>query len=640
MLTRRAFVSRSAVLAAPQRRASAQPAGPRNLLTSRWTPDQVAARLLPREQYQPFRDGWDAVPEDARAALIASGERALKGTWEVLPAGMALEFARNGNRSRYEALRNRRRNRLQELVVAERLEGKGHFTDEIANGVWLTCEETFWGVPAHLGAQKAGVGLPDVAEPIVDLFAAETAGLLAWTLYLLEGALSKVSPLIPERIRLEAGRRVLTPAQTRDFSWMGFSGHSVNNWDPWICSNWLTAALLVERDETRRGAAVYRILRCLDNFLNSYAGDGGCDEGPSYWGRAGASLFDCLDLLHQASGGALNGFDLPLVHQIGLYICRAHIAGEWYTNFSDAPARVFTNGDLVYRFGKRLNDDAMKKHGAFAAFLRDEHGLPGDSIGRQLPALFDLAELRRAPRAQALLRDAWMAGIGVMAARRQEGSTQGLYLAAEAGNNGKSHNHNDVGNFVVYANGQPAIIDVGVETYTAKTFSPQRYEIWTMQSAFHNCPTIDGVMQSAGRQFSAGDVSYHADDEGAELRSNLAAAYPPQAHLERWVRSVRLDRTRGDIELVDGYALTGPAKIITLTLMTPCHVTQQGPGKLSLEGTLQIAYDAALTPAIEEVELEDGQLRNAWGEKLYRVLLRAENPPARGKWITRFSPAT
>ena len=639
MLTRRAFVAGSAVPAAMRRRASAQVTGPRNLLTSRWNLGKVSAGLLPRERYQPFRDGWDTLPQDARGALIASGERALKGTWEVLPASMALEFARNGNRSRYEALRNRRRMRLQELVMAERLEGKGRFTDETANGVWLTCEETFWGVPAHLGAQKAGVGLPDVTEPIVDLFAAETAGLLAWTLYLLEGALRAVSPLIPERIRLETDRRVLTPAQTRDFSWMGFAGHSVNNWDPWICSNWLTAVLLVEREEQRRAAAVYRILRCLDNFLNSYADDGGCDEGPSYWGRAGASLFDCLELLHQASGGALNGFDLPLVHQIGLYICRAHIAGEWYTNFSDAPARVFTNGDLVYRFGKRLDDDVMKKHGGFAAFLRDEHALPGDSIGRQLPALFNLAELRQAPRAQALLRDAWMPGIGVMAARRQEGSTQGLYLAAEAGNNGKSHNHNDVGNFVVYANGRPAIIDVGVETYTAKTFSPQRYEIWAMQSAFHNCPTIDGAMQSAGRRFCATDVSYRAGDQDAELRSNLATAYPPEAKLQRWIRSVRLDRGRGEIEVVDDYALAGPARIITLTLMTPCLVQRPAPGKLSLEGTLQIAYDAVLSPAIEEIKLQDGQLRSVWGEKLYRILLRAENPPLRGKWTLKISLA-
>ncbi len=160
-----------------------------------------------------------------------------------------------------------------------------------------------------------------------------------------------------------------------------------------------------------------------------------------------------------------------------------------------------------------------------------------------------------------------------------------------------------------------------------------------MQSAFHNCPTIDGVMQSAGRRFSATDVSYRAGEQDAELRSNLAGAYPPQAKLERWIRSVRLDRNSGEIEVVDDYALTGPARIITLTLMTPCLVTRAGPGKLSLEGTLQIAYDAALSPAIEEIKLQDAQLRSVWGEKLYRILLRAENPPERGKWTLKISPA-
>ena len=139
------------------------------------------------------------------------------------PPRVFLEFRRDGNRSHYEAIRNRRRNRLQDLVIAESLEGKGRFVDEIVNGIWLTCEETFWGVPAHLGAQKAGTGLPDAAEPIVDLFAAETASLLAWTHYLVAAPLAQVSPLVPERIRMEIDRRVLAPCLTRDdFGWMGF----------------------------------------------------------------------------------------------------------------------------------------------------------------------------------------------------------------------------------------------------------------------------------------------------------------------------------------------------------------------------------------------------------------------------------
>ena len=329
---------------------------------------------------------------------------------------------------------------------------------------------------------------------------------------------------------------MLTPCLERNFSWMGFNTPPPNNWDPWICSNWLTSALLVESDEKRRVAAIQKVVQCLDHFLNGYADDGGCDEGPSYWGRAGASLFDCLELLYQSSNGAVNAYNQPLIHQIGLYICRSHIAGDWYTNFSDAPARVHTDGDLVYRFGRRLGDDTMARHGAYAAFALREDAIPGgSSLGRALPALFNLAEFRKAPRGEALLRDSWMPGIGVMTARVKEGSSQGLYVAAESGNNGKSHNHNDVGNFIVYADGLPVIIDVGVETYTAKTFSSRRYEIWTMQSAFHNCPTIDRVV-SAG--------ACRQDNQAADLQVDIAHAYPKSANLESWKRRIRLDRAR------------------------------------------------------------------------------------------------
>jgi hypothetical protein len=647
-ISRRGFVAGSAALIIPSSAADSQPGRGRDILSGAWSAAHIAATLVPRSQFHPFptaaeQDSWRALPPDVHTAALDSGERQLKTPWEVLPATEFLEFRRTGNRSHYESVRDRRRKKLQDLVIAECFEGKGRFIDEIVNGIWLTCEETFWGLPAHLGMQKAGTGLPDVTEPIVDLFAAETANLLAWTHYELADSLTLVSPLAPERISLEIDRRVLTPCLSRDdFSWMGFSGKPVNNWNPWISSNWITAALLIERDEKRRQAAVVKILRCLDNFLNGYADDGGCDEGPSYWGRAGASLFDSLDLLHRATAGACDGFSFPLIHQIGLYICRSHIYDEWYTNFADAPARVNVDGDLVYRFGRRLGDNLMMKHGAFAAFLRDEKGIPGDSIGRQIPALYNLAALRQAPRSQALLRDVWLPGIQVMAARCRDGSTEGLYLAAQGGNNGESHNHNDVGNFLVYSDGQPVIVDVGVETYSAKTFSSHRYEIWTMQSAYHNCPTIDGVMQSPGRQFAASDVRYHADDKGAEFQLDLATAYPAQAHVNRWSRTLRLNRATDEIDLLDEYVLGQSVKDITLTLMTPCSTSIRAPGELLLtmqsNKPVRVHYDAQVfVPAIEEIRLEDARLRASWGDRLLRILLRADHPPAKAAWAMRIT---
>jgi hypothetical protein len=229
-----------------------------------------------------------------------------------------------------------------------------------------------------------------------------------------------------------------------------------------------------------------------------------------------------------------------------------------------------------------------------------------------------------------------MPGIGVMTARLHQASVHGLYVAAEAGNNGKSHNHNDVGNFIVYADGEPAIIDVGVETYTAKTFSSKRYEIWTMQSAYHNCPTIGGVMQAAGREFAASAVAYRADDQSAELRVDIAGAYPKAANLESWRRLVRLDRSRNEVEVTDEYSLNAAVKEITLTLMTLCRVEQQA-GVLVLEHRARVAYDPALAASVEEIKLDDPHLRAAWGERVYRILLRAASPPRRGKWSLKIS---
>ena len=110
---------------------------------------------------------------------------------------------RDGNRGRYEKLLFSRRGKLADLVLGELLEGEGRFTDAIADGLWLICEESYWGVPAHVGAQKRGSGLPDVTEPTVDLFAAETGALLAWTDYLMGDRLDAVHPLVRERVRLE-----------------------------------------------------------------------------------------------------------------------------------------------------------------------------------------------------------------------------------------------------------------------------------------------------------------------------------------------------------------------------------------------------------------------------------------------------
>jgi hypothetical protein len=610
----------------------------KRLLSARFTPEALQKNLTVRPAWKPYpsaadRDAWNALAPADRADIVKAGEAVLGQPYAPLPATLFLEYARTGNRSHWEAVQNARRAHLRYAVLAECVEGKGRFVDDIADGVWAICEESFWGVPAHMGAQKRGVGLPDIQEPIIELFSAETGALLAWTEYLCGKQLDTVNPLVRERLELEVERRILSVARARqDFGWMGLTNNSpVNNWNPWIHSNLLTCALLLDHDAARRAQTVHKILTSLDRFLDSYHEDGGCDEGPGYWGRAGASLFECLDLLDSASNGIVNYFDLPLVRAIGSYIYKVHIAGDWYVNFADAPARVKPDGSLLYRFGKASGDADLQ---AFGAYQYQHQGPGTESLGRALPALLLGAEIRRAPARDPLVREAWLPGIQVAVARQRANSTDGFYFAALGGHNAESHNHNDVGNYVVSLDGNPVLIDVGVEIYTAKTFSSKRYEIWTMQSAFHNLPTINGVMQAAGRQYEARDTTFQSDDAAAEFRADLAVSYPKAAGVENWRRSVKLNRAAGNVMVSDRYTLHAAGGKVEMSLMTPCTVKPDGAHAVIFSGgktQVRVAWNEGATFRIEEIPITDTRLRSSWGTRLARIVVTYTNLPASGE---------
>ncbi len=624
-----------------------------NLLSGKYTPERLKEIIIPAAEWHPFpkaseQAGWQKIPAKVRAAHLRQGEKHLGCDWEIPKASIFLEFVRTGNRTNYQIIANGRRVKLAEMVIAECIEGKGRFLDDIMDGIWAISEETYWGVPAHVGAQKKGPGLPDVKEPTVDLFAAETGMLLAWIHYLLGEQLDRISPLITERIRYEVQRRILSVNLERDdFWWMGFGGRIVNNWNPWICSNWLAAVLILENDQQRRIQSVHKVLRCLDNFLNPYPRDGGCDEGPGYWGRAGASLYDCLELLASASEGKIDVFDEPLIKEIGRYIFRVYINDRYFINFADAAAKLNPDASVIFRYGKSIKDADLT---GFGAFLARKQNLGQDYIrggwgclGRVLPTLFHLDELLKTEPQEILLRDFWLPELQVMGARSAEGSKQGLYLAAKGGHNAESHNHNDVGNFIVYADGYPALIDVGVETYTAKTFSSRRYEIWTMQSAFHNLPTINGTMQKNGREFQAKDVKYEAGKRRAVFSLEISQAYPEDAKVKSWMRTITMEREK-QIVVHDQYEIKEFQKPLQMNLMSWRKPELEEEGKIRLENSeggqglkpVFIHYDKNRFRAeIETIPLEDERLKSSWGDQLYRIVLKATQTPLKGEFFIR-----
>jgi Heparinase II/III-like protein len=622
-------------------------AQPRNILTNALSRVNGTAVFAAQKNWHPFpnaseRTLWEKLPGALRKEYIRRGEEALAYTWPSLPAAIYLEYTQSGSRQS-DRLSSERRQKVLDLVLAECMEGAGRFIPQIVTGVWLVCEETSWVGAAHIAEQKAGKGLPDKSEPIIDLFSGETANLLAWTSYLVGDRLNAVSPLITKRITSEVRERVLGPGLERDdFWWMHTDtiqpGHHINNWTPWISSNWLAAELILEDRDDYRAKAAAKIMTVLDRFLNFYPDDGGCDEGPSYWGHAGGSLFECLELLNSASDGKIDVYRHPLIGEIGRYIDRAHIAGSYYTNYGDAPAMVTIQAELVLRYGLKINDRDLAGLGAAAA--RQQHilksGISG-SLTRQLMFLFNLDLLQDQTAAERLRQDVWLPQSEMMAAREAANSAQGFYIAAQGGHNEQSHNHNDVGSYMLYADGEPVLIDAGVEAYTAKTFSPERYDIWTMQSAYHNLPTINGFMQSSGKQYAARNVRFRTVRDSVIFSLDIAGAYPAAAKIRTWNRTLTLDRRKGMVEISEAYRLDTAASDIVLNLMTPCTVVASEAGTLILRVNaaqpqhqafdVALHYDGtAMMPQIETITLQDNRMRRVWGDALHRIVLRLKNP--------------
>jgi len=168
-----------------------------------------------------------------------------------------------------------------------------------------------------------------------------------------------------------------------------------------------------------------------------------------------------------------------------------------------------------------------------------------------------------------------------MAARSDIKNNEGLYLAAKGGHNAESHNHNDVGNFIVYLNGKPAIIDAGVETYRRQTFSDERYTIWTMQSAYHNLPTINGKMQKNGREFKAENIIYKADKNNVKFALNIEKAYPEEAGIRSMRRTIDFKRGK-NISVTDQYQFDRSDNRLEMNMMTHFLVKENKNGKITI----------------------------------------------------------
>ena len=634
------------------------------------------------------RKSWEGLPSQLKIEIIEAGQEAQKTPWTQLLISDFTEFSKTGNRLSFEDKYFPRRKKLSALVMAECVENKGRFLDDILDGLYLILEETTWCLPAHNSyiRDTKQEYLPDENRPIIDLFDAETGAFVAMAEYLLRPVFEKISPYICSYVDKRLNDRIFKPYFSEHFWWMGNGKEPMCNWTPWITQNVLISALTRKEDfftEDERRKFIEKAAVSLDFFLDEYGDDGCCNEGAQYYSHAGLCLFGALEVMRNALDGSMDPeagerskeaansfgdvFKEPLIANIGSYIVKMHAAGDYYINFADCSPICGRRSAREYLYGKATGDEALMSFAAldFAKANVSERLLSDEiNLFYHVMQAFTFDEMLSFKGKEIPPSDCFFESTGLMIARDER-----FVLAAKAGNNADSHNHNDVGSFTVYKDGLPLIIDLGVETYRAKTFSDKRYEIWTMQSQFHNLPTFlergyEGklgadsatdlydnriAMEKDGAAFKATDVSCTLNRKpgcvgtsseaealttadlskalavASTLKMDIASAYGDD-RIRRYAREVTLIKGEG-VMIKDSYDGELDAVLSFMTYEKPevfKNNSSESSRAIKLGGLGILDIHGADKVEIESIPITDQRLSIAWKHEVYRILVHID----------------
>lgn len=570
------------------------------------------------------RKAWFGLSAAVRSDFIARAENAEKKPWPLLTAKDYMRFVREGSRIAYENPYFERRCRLIELVIGECCEYSGRFIDGVIEGLWQILSEPVWCLPAHEGLDKGEV-FADPTRFKVDLFNASTGRILVSTLRLLEPELAKVSPALVQRVKMEVMRRVVEPAEKLniDTAWW-FSGR--NNWTPWCASNISGCAIYLLDDQPERLADLLNTyLSIAIRFRDRYPEDGGCNEGPTYWGHAPGKYMEMLDLLDNRLQLQGRMYQDEKLRKMCDYLPGMNLCGDWFLSSNDSTAKPGFAPEFLNFVARRMNSSAMA---ALAQNTKPAKRVARASeLDRLLITLFNPV-VKTSQKLSFAPVNFWPnLGIAIMR-QNPVAPEKGTVVSLKGGFNGESHNHLDLGHFTIMRNGKPLVVDPGVGTYTAQTFGAGRYDIWNIGVQGHNPPRFSGAGQIFGHEFTA-KLAMNGD---AEVAACLDNAYPAAVGVKKFTRKLTLDRKSGNVKIADTAEVNGSKKI-EITLYTTIQPDSFNKSGVSWKFGSLIPENLSVVKVVEETRLDD-KLKKCW-KKLWRIELEG-NVSNSGNWGIKF----
>ena len=549
----------------------------------------------------------------------------------LVPASLYLRFRRTGDRSPHDGIVGRRRSQLMAFVIGECMERQGRYMDAIMDYAWAICEESTWVIPAH-----SRTSLPEYTDITwVDLVSAETGRVLAEAVYMMGHLMDELDPMLKQRILYEVDRRCWQPyVKYNDWWWLFASGERhVNNWTAVCNCGVVGSAILAMEDTATLAKIIEKCLRSMNDFLRCFDPDGGCDEGPGYWGYGVSNHVWLSYLLEMRTEGKISLLDNAEMCKIALFPQSVTLSGQNVANFSDSSPRVGFSPSLMFYMGERLG---MPEVSSFAQYQYD---LSSRRRGRY--GIKDLAWMPKEPYPDKWKREphVYFSGQQWMVSRADAEDENSLILAVKGGHNIESHNQNDVGNFIVHRGGESLIVDLGSATYTKDNFSSRRYTILVNTSLAHNVPLVNGCQQPAGPQYAAQVIEHSSSEAVDALELELKKAYPEEAKLESLRRRMSLHRSAdgGWIEIDDQIRFEEKTGACRCPLYSWGKITQEGD-EIRIVGeksAIAIQYQPEdMAPIIEQFDLKDKK----FSEPVNRVVFDVPVKDGSGHLHLRISP--
>jgi len=450
--------------------------------------------------------------------IVQEAKLARENPLPTLSYSLFRQFELSGDREQYQRVYFARRGRLIACALAALIEEDPRHLELLQDTMWDICNEYTWCLPAHLA------GSPVPPELTIDLFAAETAHTLSEILWLLE---DRIEPAVTARVRTEIDRRIFQPMtmesvrfywESADHNWASVCGGAVG-----------MAAMLLIEDEERLNVILNRVIGAMESFLSGYGDDGGCAEGIGYWVYGFGYFVYFAEMLYVHSSGQLDLMNQDKVRAIAGYPEAVHLSNGVYANFSDAPERTLLPTGLLSRLSERT--------GHRMAFPCTIPGFHDDSCyrwGHLSRNLWwtDEASFEGQPKQGLKSLD----NLGVVIDRRRTTAGTNAALSVKGGHNGEAHNHNDLGHFILHADGNNLLIDLGHGLYTKEYFGEGRYDVLNNSSAGHSVPVINGAYQAAGESYAAVWLQQTELPNGSEFSLDLTGAYPASAGITRYTR--------------------------------------------------------------------------------------------------------